>query len=211
MATSPRREGSPLDSRREAAIVRPISRCRRSIMKAAVKRHLDRRSFFKSAGAAAAGASAFGFLSDADLEGAVQNVNRSSIPSRAQDHRPARGDGGRRADDLPDHPHRHQPGPLGLRRGARRRERDLRAHAEEPAARREPLQRRQALPQDQAVRRTTRGRPAACAASRWRSGTWRARPTACPSTRCWAASSATGCGSTPTPPSTRTHASRASG
>ena len=50
-------------------------------MKASVKRHLDRRTFFKSAGAAAAGASAIGLLGDADLEGAVQNVNRSSMPS----------------------------------------------------------------------------------------------------------------------------------
>jgi L-alanine-DL-glutamate epimerase-like enolase superfamily enzyme len=50
-------------------------------MKASVQRQLDRRTFFKSAGAAAAGASAIGFLGDADLEGAVQNVNRNSIPS----------------------------------------------------------------------------------------------------------------------------------
>jgi len=50
-------------------------------MKPSVKRQLDRRTFFKSAGAAAAGASAIGFLGDADLEGAVQNVNRNSIPS----------------------------------------------------------------------------------------------------------------------------------
>ena len=50
-------------------------------MKASVRRQLDRRTFFKSAGAAAAGASAIGLLGDAELEGAVQNVNRSSIPS----------------------------------------------------------------------------------------------------------------------------------
>ncbi len=50
-------------------------------MKASVKRQLDRRTFFKSAGAAAAGASALGFLGDAELEGAVQNVNCNSIPS----------------------------------------------------------------------------------------------------------------------------------
>ena len=50
-------------------------------MKASVKRQLDRRTFFKSAGAAAAGASALGILGDAELEGAVQNVNRNSIPS----------------------------------------------------------------------------------------------------------------------------------
>ena len=36
------------------------------------------------------------------------------------------------------------------------------------SARREPLQPRQALPQDQAVRRITGGRAAASAASRWR-------------------------------------------
>ena len=51
-------------------------------MKASVKGHFDRRTFFKSAGAAAAGASTLGLLSDADLEGAVQNVNRSSAPSQ---------------------------------------------------------------------------------------------------------------------------------
>ena len=50
-------------------------------MKESVRRHLDRRTFFTSAAAAAAGASAIGFLGDAELEGAVQNVNRSSIPS----------------------------------------------------------------------------------------------------------------------------------
>jgi L-alanine-DL-glutamate epimerase-like enolase superfamily enzyme len=46
-----------------------------------VKRQLDRRTFFKSAGTAAACASAIGFLSSDDLEGAVQNVNPRSIPS----------------------------------------------------------------------------------------------------------------------------------
>ena len=51
-------------------------------MKAAAQRPLGRRTFFKSAGAAAAGASAFGLLGDEDLEGAVQNVNRNSIPSQ---------------------------------------------------------------------------------------------------------------------------------
>jgi L-alanine-DL-glutamate epimerase-like enolase superfamily enzyme len=50
-------------------------------MKASVERQLNRRTFFKSAGAAAAGASALGMLGDAELEGAVQNVNRHSIPS----------------------------------------------------------------------------------------------------------------------------------
>ena len=57
-------------------------------------------------------------------------------------------------------PHRHQPGHLRLRRGARRREQDLCPDAQEPADRRKPLQRRQGLPQDQAVRppRTAGGR-----------------------------------------------------
>src|SRR5882724_2890808 len=45
-----------------------------------------------------------------------------------------------------------------------------------------------------------RGRRAGCAASRWRCGTWPARPTMCPSTRCWAASSATRSAAMPTPP-----------
>jgi L-alanine-DL-glutamate epimerase-like enolase superfamily enzyme len=51
-------------------------------MKAAVRRHLDRRTFFKSAGAAAAGASAIGWLAPRDLEATVQNVNPRSIPSQ---------------------------------------------------------------------------------------------------------------------------------
>jgi L-alanine-DL-glutamate epimerase-like enolase superfamily enzyme len=50
-------------------------------MKPAVKRQLDRRSFFSSAGAAAAGAGAFGLLSDAEIEAAPQNVQKNSIPS----------------------------------------------------------------------------------------------------------------------------------
>ena len=51
-------------------------------MKAAVKRQLDRRTFFKSAGTAAAGASAIGFLGNDDLEATVHNVNPNSIPSQ---------------------------------------------------------------------------------------------------------------------------------
>ena len=51
-------------------------------MKASVQRHFDRRTFFKSAGAAAAGATTLGLVSDADLEAATQNVNRSSAPSQ---------------------------------------------------------------------------------------------------------------------------------
>ena len=51
-------------------------------MKGAVKRQLDRRTFFKSAGAAAAGASTIGFLGNDDLEATVHNVNPNSIPSQ---------------------------------------------------------------------------------------------------------------------------------
>src|SRR5882672_5321287 len=51
-------------------------------MKPAVERLLDRRSFFASMGSAAAGASAFRQLTDADLEAAPQNVQRNSIPSQ---------------------------------------------------------------------------------------------------------------------------------
>jgi L-alanine-DL-glutamate epimerase-like enolase superfamily enzyme len=50
-------------------------------MKPAVERLLDRRSFFTSMGKAAAGASAFGLLTDADIEAAPANVQRNSIPS----------------------------------------------------------------------------------------------------------------------------------
>jgi L-alanine-DL-glutamate epimerase-like enolase superfamily enzyme len=51
-------------------------------MKPAVQRLLDRRSFFTSMGKAAAGASAFALVTDADLEAAPQNVQRNSIPSQ---------------------------------------------------------------------------------------------------------------------------------
>ena len=50
-------------------------------MKACVENLIGRRSFFKSVGLAA-GAASSGILTDADLEGAVQNVNRSSMPSQ---------------------------------------------------------------------------------------------------------------------------------
>ena len=50
-------------------------------MKPAVKRQLDRRSFFRTAGTAAAGLGVTGLLTDADLEAQPQNVQRSSIPS----------------------------------------------------------------------------------------------------------------------------------
>jgi len=50
-------------------------------MKPAVERLLDRRSFFTSMGKAAAGASALGLLTDADIEAAPANVQRNSIPS----------------------------------------------------------------------------------------------------------------------------------
>jgi L-alanine-DL-glutamate epimerase-like enolase superfamily enzyme len=51
-------------------------------MKPSLKRLLDRRSFFKSAGAAAAGATAAGLLTSAEVEGAVKNVQRNSAPSQ---------------------------------------------------------------------------------------------------------------------------------
>ncbi|MDQ3685271.1 MAG: mandelate racemase/muconate lactonizing enzyme family protein [Acidobacteriota bacterium] len=53
-------------------------------MKPSVQKLVNRRSFFKSLGAATAAGSigAAGFLSDADVEGAVQNVNRNSNPSQ---------------------------------------------------------------------------------------------------------------------------------
>src|SRR5882672_11716665 len=50
-------------------------------MKPSLARLLDRRSFFTSMGKAAAGASALGLLTDADLEAAPQNVQRNSRPS----------------------------------------------------------------------------------------------------------------------------------
>src|SRR5215470_5616690 len=55
-------------------------------MKSSVRRlaesQYDRRSFFKTLGAAAAGAGATGWLSDENVEGAVKNVQRNSIPSQ---------------------------------------------------------------------------------------------------------------------------------
>ena len=71
----------------------------------------------------------------------------------AEDHRSALRGRRRRADDMSAHPHRHQPGHRRVGRGARRLERDVRAGPEEPHPRRKPLQRRQDLSQDQAVRR----------------------------------------------------------
>jgi len=50
-------------------------------MKPSVQRQLDRRSFFRSAGTAAAGLGVTGLLTDADLEAQPQNVQRNSIPS----------------------------------------------------------------------------------------------------------------------------------
>ena len=46
-------------------------------MKPAVRRHLDRRTFFKRAGTAAFGLGATSFVTDADLEAAPQNVERN--------------------------------------------------------------------------------------------------------------------------------------
>ena len=51
-------------------------------MKPAVKRHLDRRTFFRRAGTAAFGLGASSLVTDADLEAAPQNVQRHSIPSQ---------------------------------------------------------------------------------------------------------------------------------
>lgn len=55
-------------------------------MKPAVHRLIeqspDRRSFFKSLGKAAAGIGALGWLTEGDVEGAVKNVQRNSIPSQ---------------------------------------------------------------------------------------------------------------------------------
>ena len=142
-------------------------------MKRAVRQLLDRRSFFRSVGAAA-GAAAAVSLDSADARAAeaatlVQsNVKRASEPSalKITDLRVAvvvkapmtcpiiRVD--------------TNQGLVGLGRSARRRERDVRADAQEPAPGREPVQRRQDLPEDQAVRRARHGRAAACAESKWR-------------------------------------------
>src|SRR5499427_73546 len=55
-------------------------------MKSSVRRlvesQCDRRSFFKTLGASAAGAAVAGWLSDEDVEGAVKNVRRNSTPSQ---------------------------------------------------------------------------------------------------------------------------------
>lgn len=51
-------------------------------MKRAVQNLVGRRSFFKRMGLATAGLGAAGLLSDEELEGAVQNVSRSSMPSQ---------------------------------------------------------------------------------------------------------------------------------
>src|SRR5439155_26842568 len=50
-------------------------------MKPSLQRLIGRRSFFRSMGFAA-GAASSSLLTDADLEGAVQNVSRSSVPSQ---------------------------------------------------------------------------------------------------------------------------------
>jgi len=51
-------------------------------MKQAVQDLVGRRSFFRKAGLAAAGLGTAGLLSDEELEGAVQNVSRASMPSQ---------------------------------------------------------------------------------------------------------------------------------
>ena len=50
-------------------------------MKPAVQRLVDRRSFFKKMGTAAAGAAALGTLTDTEIEAAPANVQKNSIPS----------------------------------------------------------------------------------------------------------------------------------
>jgi len=47
-----------------------------------IERQHGRRSFFKTLGATAVGASVSGWLSDEDVEGAVKKVQRNSIPSQ---------------------------------------------------------------------------------------------------------------------------------
>src|SRR5262249_35681511 len=54
----------------------------KSSLRRLIEHQYDRRSFFKTLGAAAAGAGATGWLSDEDVEGAVKNVQRNSIPSQ---------------------------------------------------------------------------------------------------------------------------------
>ena len=131
-------------------------------MKRAVRKMLsdpppavDRRSFFKTLGLGTAGALALTGEAAADADAEFRAVERQARVGAvgAEDHRLARGGGRRRADDVPADPGRHQPGARRLGRGPRRRERDIRADAEEPHPRREPVQRRQDLPEDQAVRR----------------------------------------------------------
>ena len=146
-------------------------------MKPAVRKMLadappavDRRSFFKTLGLGAAGALAL--TGDAAADAAANfvqaNVKRASEPSalKITDLRVAVVVGAPmtcpliRIDT--------NQGLVGwgeVRDGASE---TLRADAQEPHPRREPVQRRQDLPEDQAVRRARRGRPAACAASRWR-------------------------------------------
>ena len=119
------------------------------MMKDSVERLIGRREVLQGTAAAVFGTAAFG---DA-ARGVRAPVHEDGLEALGpEDHRPSRGRGREGADDLPDHPDRHQPGHLRIRRSARRREQDVRADAQEPAPRREPVQHRQALPEDQAVR-----------------------------------------------------------
>ena len=111
-------------------------------MKESVKKLTGRRSFLTET-AANLGA---GFWADETLDAALQNTHTASKPSdlKITDVRMAAG----AADD----PAGHQPGHYGYgenRDGARH---ELCAGAEAAGGRREPLQHRQDLPQDQAVR-----------------------------------------------------------
>ena len=81
---------------------------------------------------------------------------------------------------MSDHSHRHESGHLRVRRGARRRQQELCADAQEPASSvriRATSTRFFARSSSSAA---TRVRAAACAASRWPCGTWRAKPTTSP-------------------------------
>jgi L-alanine-DL-glutamate epimerase-like enolase superfamily enzyme len=51
-------------------------------MKRSVRDLVDRRSFFKKMGLATAGVASASFLTDAEVEGAVQNVSKASMPSQ---------------------------------------------------------------------------------------------------------------------------------
>ena len=178
-------------------------------MKTAVRRQLDRRTFFKSAGAAAAGASAFGLLGDADLEAAVQNVNRNSIPSQLKitDLRVATVVGAPMTCPLIRIDTNQGLSGYGeVRDGASTTYALMlksRLLGENPCNVDKIFRKiKQFGHHARQARRRLRRRDGALGPGR--QGLRRAR-----ATRCWAASSATRCGSTPTRPRPRTRGSRA--